>query len=95
MAKNNFWFKRRRYGYGWVPTTWQGVSVILVFLLVILLSLFLIKDVPENTFTKEVGYYLMIVFISAVIMIWISYKKGPQPKWRWGKKPTDNPDEDF
>lgn len=95
MSKNHYWFKRRRYGYGWVPTTWQGASVILGFLLVLLFSLFLLKDVPENTYTREVGYYLALVFISAVVMIWISYKKGPKPKWRWGKKSTDNLDEDY
>lgn len=93
--KDRYWFKRRRYGYGWVPTTWQGGLVVAVFLFVLILGLVLLKDVPENTYTKEVGYYLALVFGSAILMILISYLKGPRPKWRWGKKPTDSKYEDF
>lgn len=95
MSKNKYWFKRRRYGYGWVPTTWQGGLVVAVFLVVLFLGLVLLKDVPENTYTKEVGYYFALAFGAAILMILISYLKGPTPKWRWGKKPTDNKNEDF
>jgi len=27
-----YWFKRRAYGWGWVPATWQGWLTLLVFL---------------------------------------------------------------
>ncbi len=95
MSKNNYWFKRRRYGYGWIPTTWQGITTVVVFILVLLFGLVLLKDVPENTYTKEVGYYLVLVFGAAITLVLLSYLKGPTPKWRWGKKPDDNKEEDF
>src|SRR5262245_12007807 len=27
-----YWFKRRTYGWGWVPATWQGWLTLLIFL---------------------------------------------------------------
>ncbi len=29
-AKRKLWFKRRRYGLGWTPVTWQGWTVVVV-----------------------------------------------------------------
>lgn len=93
---NNFWFKRRRYGYGWIPTTWQGMVVVISFIVIIFSSsVLLLKDVPENTYQSEVGVFLALVFLSTSVLIFITSKKGPQPKWRWGKKKSDNPQLDF
>ncbi len=93
--RTDYWFKRRRYGYGWIPVSWQGWLVVLAFVVFVLLGALSIKDVPENTFTKEVAFYLLFVFIATTALVKISYLKGPKPKWRWGKKSGDNPEEDF
>jgi hypothetical protein len=96
MKNNNLWFKRKRYGLGWVPVTWQGWMVIIVeVLFLLLLSEVLLKDVPKNTYQSEVGMFLAAVFLSVVAFIYISYKKGPKPKWRWGKKKSDDPKLDY
>lgn len=89
------WFKRRRYGYGWTPVTWQGWLTIVGSLAVILGGAFTIKDTPDGEFTKELGIYLLVVLLSVSTLIRIAIAKGPKPKWRWGKKPSDNPDEDW
>lgn len=93
--KEKLWFKRKRYGYGWTPSSWQGWVVIAVFLIVIIGGALTLEETPENTFTKELGFYLMVVFICAVMLLRISYKKGPTPKWRWGSKSNDDSEEDF
>lgn len=95
MSKN-YWFKRKRYGYGAVPTTTQGTLLIITYLVILLGgSWLLLKDVPEGTYTKEVGYFFMLLLVSTGITVYISYKKSPKWKWRWGKKKTDNPADDF
>ena len=94
--KNNFWFKRKRYGLGWVPVTWQGwLLIVIEVLFLLLLSKVLLKDVSENTYQNEVGVFLAIVFLSILVLVFISHKKGPSLKWRWGKKKTDNSKLDF
>lgn len=94
-GRQDYWFKRRRYGWGWTPTTWRGWTVVAVFLLFVLLGAFSIMDTPDGEFTFEVGLYLMFVAVMATLLVVISYKKGPSPKWRWGKKPDDDPDKDI
>lgn len=93
--KKNYWFKRRRYGYGWIPTSWQGWLIVVIYVALVLAGALTLKNVPDNTFTREVGFYLGFVFIISVSLIRIGYAKGPKPKWRWGKKSTDDPKEDF
>lgn len=95
MGKRNFWFKRRRYGYGWIPVTWQGWSVIAGYLGVVVASMYIVRDVPENSYDWRVGLYTLILVLATSGLILISYRKGPKPKWRWGSKPTDDPEEDW
>jgi hypothetical protein len=94
--KGKFWFKRKRYGWGWVPVTWQGWLLIVTEILFLLFSSeVLLRDVPENTYQSEVGIFLSLVFLSIVVLIFISHQKGPKPKWRWGKKKSDSPNLDY
>ncbi len=92
---NNYWFKRKRYGYGFVPVTWQGWASIGIYLLVIFGGLLSIRDMPEDDFSAEASIYLLVVLIATSALIIVSYKHGPTLKWRWGKSDRDNPDEDF
>lgn len=43
----------------------------------------------------EIAFYLLFVALLVIILVGIGLAKGPKPRWRWGKKPTDNPDEDW
>lgn len=90
-----YWFKRRRYGYGWLPVTWQGWLTIIVFLAVVFGGMVILKDTRHNEFSIEVVWYLLLVFLDIVVVTFIARKKGPAPKWRWGKSDKDNPEEDF
>ena len=93
--KEQYWFKRRRYGYGWTPVTWQGWLTVVFFLVVVLYGTVALDDTPNNTSSKEALIYLVFLSINVVLLVIISSKKGPKPKWRWGNKTTDNPDEDI
>ena len=90
----NYWFKRRRYGYGWTPVTWQGWVTVLAFLAAILSGTAILSDTPRNTFSTEAFIYLVFFAVATMLLVVISFMKGPRPKWRWGSKATDNPDED-
>jgi hypothetical protein len=51
---------------------------------------------PAQPTPGHLAAVLAIVATSLVVMLAICLIKGPRPpRWRWGKKPTDNPDEDF
>ncbi len=92
MNKNpKYWFKRRRYGYGWIPVRWQGWAVLAGYLLAVVGAASAFSD-PDG---DEMWLFLLVMLLATVGLISISFAKGPRPRWRWGARPTDNPDEDF
>lgn len=50
---------------------------------------------PEQPTTAQIILFLMIAAGAILMLVGISIIKGPSPRFRWGKKPTDNPDEDL
>ncbi|NCS97320.1 MAG: hypothetical protein GW762_01895 [Candidatus Pacebacteria bacterium] len=95
IKKQRYWFKRRRYGYGWMPSSWQGHVTVIVCMLPIFYGLIFLKDVENNTLTPEVRNFILLTIISVSVLVGTSYKMGPPPKWRWGSKPTDDPELDY
>ena len=76
------WFKRKLYGWGWTPTTWEGWLVILLWI-IIFVSL---VQTMDHEWLKNIIF--IIIMIS--ILIFICYKKGEKPKWQWGQDKIDN-----
>jgi uncharacterized membrane protein len=96
MGKSSeYWFKRRRYGWGWTPTTWQGWAIIIMYLAIVIGGVFMLRDTPDSQMSTEVGIFMIVVAIATAFLVRISITKGPKPKWRHGKKDTDDPNEDF
>lgn len=82
-----YWFKRKAFGWGWVPATWQGWLVTLVFLLAVLA---LATTVDENASEKEVTFtFLLPLAFLTITFIRIAYWKGERPKWNWGLPKKD------
>lgn len=77
-----YWFKRRLFGWGWVPATKEGWLVILGYLILILL---LALTLDETSTDKEAALmFLLPLVILTALLIRICYKKGERPKWSWG-----------
>lgn len=74
---SNLWFKRKLYGWGWTPATWQGWLVVGIWALFFTFSMLYVNDLWLKN---------LIIFISIIILLAICYKKGEPPKWQWGKR---------
>lgn len=84
-AKDNpkhLWFKRKVYGWGWVPITWEGWLVVALYIiLVVLFSL----TIDETSRSSEIMFtFALPVALLTITLIRICYKKGEKPKWQWG-----------
>lgn len=78
-----YWFKRKVYGWGWVPVTWQGWAVTLVVVMLIVANA--IRLERYNVAESEFAIYLVAhTTILVVLLIAICYAKGEKPKWQWG-----------
>lgn len=86
MQKTNvIWFKRKRYGLGWYPVTWQGWLVLAVYVFLII------------TFTRSaagavysdsdlLSHVILPVVILTILLIAICIKTGESLSWQWGDK---------
>lgn len=89
-------FKRRRYGYGWTPVTPGGWIIVGVFLTAIVgWSLLVLPRDKQSATMSELLVYIGGIACMIVLLYLVTRRYAPRGKWRWGHKPTDNPDEDF
>jgi hypothetical protein len=76
--ETKYWFRAKRYGWGWgLPSTWQGWVVLIVWIAVLLASTPLLRAYP-------VWVYAAFVIGMILALTAICFAKGEPPRWRWG-----------
>ncbi len=83
------WFKRKTYGWGWTPCTWQGWLCVAAYLAIVFL-LVLLQGLNPTGQQVIFGFFIPIAIVT-LLFLEIGYKKGEKPKWQWGK-PKNSPD---
>lgn len=77
-----YWFKRKLYGWGWVPVTWQGVLITLIY---VLLIIFFATTIDGDSSAREVFLtFIFPVLFLTIGFIRITIRKGEKPHWQWG-----------
>ena len=87
----HLWFKRKIYGWGWTPATWQGWLVILVYAVSIsILSIIKEEEIAgdPNSGSNFLTFALPIIILTTLLII-IAYKFGEKPRFQWGIKKLD------
>lgn len=85
MTKNKLWFKAKRYGWGWYPSSWEGWLVTILFTLLVIYRANKVSLMFDTESSFAFRYSFEILFMT-IPLILICYLKGERPKWRWGKK---------
>lgn len=75
-----YWFKRKLYGYGWVPATKQGWSILAVYVLFVLG----LAITGENINNESV--VILPIVGATLLFLAITIKTGEPIKWQWGKR---------
>ncbi len=84
---HKLWFKRKLYGWGWTPATWEGWVITVFYILSVI---FFIADMDTASSAVEVAVNLGIpVVVLTVIFLLIAFKTGERPRWQWGKRLED------
>ena len=78
-----YWFKRKIYGWGWTPVKWQGWTVIIGFIALIIFNFRRLDaiSVSENELPAD---FLLQTVVLVILLIAICYVKGERPRWQWG-----------
>lgn len=88
METNNtskkFWFKRKKYGWGWAPATWQGWLSLAGY--TFFLSCYPVFFADEKSFSM--GVFLIIAILLTVGLVIVCFQKGEKPTWSWGDDKT-------
>jgi len=74
---NKLWFKRKTYGYGWIPVTWEGWAFTIAWAIALYL---LIININQDWIN------LVVLIVMSGILFFVCYKKGEKPRWQWGKE---------
>lgn len=85
-STSKYWFKRKRYGYGWFPVTWQGWLAIILYIFVVMAEALFITLQNSNSSDNSTFWFYVLLFVSTTVLYIITRIKGPSPRWRWGKK---------
>jgi len=73
--EGKIWFKRKKYGWGWMPSSIEGWLAVILASITILYFAF-------NVETKSIN--ILYIILIAVALIIVSYVKGEKPRWQWG-----------
>jgi hypothetical protein len=82
------WFKRKRYGWGWVPVTWQGWTIIIAFIALMLGNALRLDSTHYSTH-RILAEFIPETIVLVAILFFLCYRFGEQPRWQWGNK-TNN-----
>lgn len=78
-----YWFKAKKYGYGWYPSTWQGWLILALYLgyVLYITMMFEAAHLPKDTVSID---FMLQIFLPTALLIYICYRTGEPAKWRWG-----------
>lgn len=85
--KSNLWFRRKTYGWGWTPITWQGWTIT-AFCVAIPLAVKLIMKALDYPKYIQNFSLLAVVPLVLVALTVICLRYGEKPRWQWGIKTT-------
>lgn len=82
-----YWFKRKLYGWGWTPATWQGwLTITLYIVLVVAFAL----TIDNHSSAREIAFtFILPVALLTITLLRICYHKGEKPRWQWGVTKKD------
>jgi hypothetical protein len=88
-SSKEYWMKRKRYGWGLTPSAWQGWLVILLQVAIVVTGITLLPASSGSTVSRLIKFWIIFGLAIATIIL-VSVYSGPSPRWRWGKKDTDD-----
>jgi hypothetical protein len=75
----NYWFKPKLYGFGAVPVTWQGWTVVIVYIV----ALLGVTSTLGQTKPFATAVIAVLMTGALVVISWIKTEGGM--RWRWGR----------
>ncbi len=86
--QKKLWFRRKRYGWGWTPVSWEGWVILFIYVALLFWNFRTIDAVQHSGSDTLINFAPRFVILS-LILIFFCYWKGEEPKWTWGNHESD------
>jgi hypothetical protein len=84
------WFRAKRFGWGWTPTSWQGWIITVIYIIgLVHFAIGANKEHSGSDFLINFGINFIVITVPFLI---ICYLKGEKPHWQWNGKPRSGVD---
>lgn len=80
-----YWFKRKLYGWGWVPARWQGWCVLVAYIAATI-YLFRRVDTVSHSASDALMGFILPFFAVSVLLLATCYFTGESPRFQWGTR---------
>ena len=77
------WFRRKSYGWGWTPVSWQGWLALVLYIAVNVL-IFRLVDLHSHSNSDTLINFAPRFLLLTVGFYLICTFAGEKPKWQWG-----------
>jgi uncharacterized membrane protein YraQ (UPF0718 family) len=79
-----YWFRAKKYGYGWEPATWEGWLVMALFFAGAIYIGIHAERAFENGRMLEDFAVPLVVLVG--LLLAICWRTGEKPRFQWGGK---------
>jgi len=87
MNMQKYWFKPKKYGYGFSPISWEGWLLTIVLLgLVLILAYINDMFLPNIKLKNGLRFFFDISVVLLLFGIIFRDRTDGDIKWRWGNK---------
>ncbi len=83
--RKKLWFRAKKYGWGWMPVSWQGWLILAIYIFGVVYEFRLVNSFSHSVSDTLIGFFPRILGLT-ILFIWVCYKKGERPRWSWGTK---------
>jgi L-threonylcarbamoyladenylate synthase len=77
------WFRRKTYGYGWTPVSWEGWAALAVYIALNVFA-FLAVDAREHSASDTLINFAPRFLLLTLIFYIVAFCTGEKPRWQWG-----------
>lgn len=83
-VSGGYWFRAKRFGWGWYPVSWQGWVTLAIYITLIVRESLNADRLSQSGSDTLISLTLPFIFIT-ILFLSICWAKGERSRWRWGK----------
>lgn len=85
-SPKHHWMVAKSYGWGWVPSTWQGWYILLLYIGGVLETLSISLVLTRLDPLTSSWFVISGLFLQTAVLFMVSLATGEKLGWRWGKR---------